>query len=105
MSQKDVIQLLLALLQEDSSKIPENITSAGSNNSLIVNKLDQIYKTLIRSSKDIFTLKEAAEYTQLSESFLYKLSSNRSIRHYKPGKHIFFKKEDLDQFILSNPVK
>lgn len=57
-------------------------------------------------SKDILNFKEAAQYMSVSESFLYKLSSKRKIAHTKPNnKLIFFKKQDLDNWLLQNPVK
>ena len=41
-----------------------------------------------------------------SRSYLYKLTSQQLIPHYKPrGKKIFFLKSELQQWLLSNPVK
>ncbi len=52
--------------------------------------------------KNILNLKEAAEYTGFSKSHLYKLTHYRKIDHYKPnGKNIFFKKEDLEAYLLN----
>lgn len=51
--------------------------------------------------KNILNLKEAAQFTGYSKSHLYKLTHYRKIDHYKPnGKNIFFKKEDLENFLL-----
>jgi excisionase family DNA binding protein len=51
--------------------------------------------------KEILSLQEAAKYTGYSKSHLYKLTHYRKIIHYKPnGKNIFFKKEDLDAYLL-----
>ena len=56
-------------------------------------------------TKNILTFKEACNYIGISESFLYKLTSARKIEHSKPtGKLIFFKKEVLDNFLLSNTI-
>lgn len=55
------------------------------------------------SQKEVLTLAEASRYTGLSKSFLYKLTSKRQIPYYKLGaKLIFFKRTDLDAFILSD---
>ena len=55
--------------------------------------------------KDVLTLNEASEYLGVSRSYLYKLTSGRAIKHYKPtGKKIYFKKEDLDDFLTSNEI-
>jgi excisionase family DNA binding protein len=61
---------------------------------LEVNKLAQ---------KDVLTLAEASKFTGLSKSFLYKLTSQRQIPFYKLGvKLIYFKKSDLEAYLLSN---
>lgn len=56
--------------------------------------------------KSILSFKEAVEYTGFSESYLYKLTSARKIPHYKPtGRKLFFKKDEIDAWLLSNPIK
>ena len=61
---------------------------------LEVNKLAQ---------KDVLTLAEASKFAGLSKSFLYKLTSQRQIPFYKLGvKLIYFKKSDLEAYLLSN---
>lgn len=51
--------------------------------------------------KNILNLSEAASFTGYSKSHLYKLTHFRKIAHYKPnGKNIFFKKLDLENFLL-----
>ena len=51
--------------------------------------------------KHILNLKEASSFTGYSKSHLYKLTHFRKIDHYKPnGKNIFFKKEDLEAYLL-----
>ncbi|MBK9299077.1 MAG: helix-turn-helix domain-containing protein [Bacteroidetes bacterium] len=55
--------------------------------------------------KTTFTLTEAARYTGLSKSYLYKKTSARQIPFYKlEGKLIFFKREELDKFLLSTRI-
>jgi excisionase family DNA binding protein len=45
--------------------------------------------------KDIFTVGEAAEFLGSTKSYLYKLTHFREIPHYKSGKRLYFKREDL----------
>ena len=53
--------------------------------------------------KDILTLKEAALYAGISTSYLYKLTSARSIPFYKPAtKLVFFRKAEIDNWLLKN---
>ncbi len=54
-------------------------------------------------NKNILTLKEAATFMGISSSTLYKMTHRRTIPFYKPnGKLIFFKKEDLINWMLKN---
>lgn len=72
-------------------------------------ELDQlsaaISKNMMVCQKDILTVEEACIYTGLKKSCLYKLTSGKSIPHYKPnGKVCYFKRSDLDAWMLSNRV-
>ena len=56
-------------------------------------------------NKEILTLEEAAQYLVLSKSCIYKMTSNKEIPHYIPGgKKIYFKKTELDRWILEGRV-
>lgn len=57
------------------------------------------------ATKAVLTLDEAARYTGLSKSTLYKLTSNREIPHSKPfGKRIYFDRIELDNWLKQNRV-
>lgn len=67
-------------------------------------QLDRI-EAAILSQKTVLTFDEAAAYTGLSKSDLYKKTSLRIIPHYKPrGKMIYFNREELDEWLLQNRV-
>jgi len=51
------------------------------------------------------SVKEASEYLGSSESHLYKLTSGRKIKHSKRGKRLYFLKNDLDDWMLSQKVQ
>lgn len=54
-------------------------------------------------SKEVLNFKEAMNLLGISASMLYKLTHKRTISFYKPnGKLIYFKKEDLLSWMLSN---
>lgn len=56
--------------------------------------------------KDILSFKEATQYLDLSESSLYKLTSESKISFSKPnGGKLYFKKSDLDNWMLQNENK
>lgn len=56
--------------------------------------------------KEILSFKEALAYLDVSPSLLYKQTSQRAIRYFKPnGGKIYFKKTDLDGWMLQNENK
>lgn len=51
--------------------------------------------------KEILSLQEACIYLCISQSHMYKLTSSRKIPHYSPtGKLIYFKRTELDEWVL-----
>ncbi|MBN8671471.1 MAG: helix-turn-helix domain-containing protein [Chitinophagales bacterium] len=74
------------------------------NNSIEI-RLDRIEKLLL-SQKTVLTLQEVAEYTCLKPSYLYKLTSKLGIPCYRPnGKQLYFKKDEIDAWLLRNRAK
>lgn len=75
----------------------------------VLERLQTIEQALLCQNinfKQVLNLKEASQYIGISTSFLYKLTSSRAIPHSCPnGKMLFFKKEDLDAWMQSNPQK
>ena len=73
---------------------------------LILDKLTEIANKLSEQNmlqKAVLNLNEAAKYLDISESHLYKLTSTRQIPHFCPqGKKLYFKREELDQWLLRN---
>lgn len=72
-------------------------------------ELDQlaldIGKVVAICHKEVLTFDEAVRYTGLKKGCLYKLTASKTIPHFKPnGKVIFFKREALEQWMMSNPV-
>lgn len=64
--------------------------------------LSEIRSILTRQQKSIMTLSEAATFTGFSTSHLYKLTSTGGVPCYKRGKHLLFKREELECWLLSN---
>lgn len=68
-------------------------------------KIESLEKTNL-SSKTVLSLEEFCLYTGYSKSRTYKLTSTRQVPHSKPNdKSIFFSKEEVDRWLLKNPVK
>lgn len=73
------------------------------NISVKLNEIEGKLNQLILIKKDVLTLKEACEYLGISESHMYKYTMNNSIICFRPnGKKIYFKRSDLDNWMLTN---
>lgn len=68
-------------------------------------KLDRIEQLTIISSKKVLDLSEAAMFTGYSESHIYNLTSKKAIPHYKKNRKLFFKKDELEDWMLERQVK
>jgi excisionase family DNA binding protein len=54
---------------------------------------------------EFLTVSEAAKHLQLSESRIYKMTSNKEIPHYSPGgKKIYFLKNELNDWVLESRI-
>ena len=63
----------------------------------------KIIEVAVLSKKVALNLNEASLYLGMSQSFLYKLTSNNKIPHYKPnGKLIYFNRVELEEWMLKN---
>jgi len=68
----------------------------------IFNLLEEINNNLFLQ-KTVLTFNEACMYCGISKSKMYKHTSSKNIPYYKPeGKLIFFKKDELDVWLLRN---
>lgn len=68
-------------------------------------RLDRIEKLLV-AAKKVLNFEEACDYTGISRSYMYKLTSGGIIPHSKPnGKVIFFDKDKLESWLLQNHRK
>ena len=55
--------------------------------------------------KNILTVEDVINYTGFSQKQIYKLTSTRTIPHYKPsGRKLFFKKDEIDEWITRGRV-
>ncbi len=56
-------------------------------------------------NKDTLDINEAATYTNYSKGYIYHLTHERRIPHYKRGKKVYFDKKRLDEWLKLQPVK
>lgn len=63
------------------------------------------FQKVTLSLKTVLTFDECVEYTGLSKGYLYKLTHAKQIPYCKPcGKKIYFSREEIDSWLLSNRV-
>ena len=66
---------------------------------------DLITANIINTSKEVLTSDEAARYMGVSKSYLYKLTMNKQIPHYKPlGKMCYFNRLELEQWLQEHRI-
>lgn len=68
---------------------------------------DDVFPSVHRThQKEMLSFREALIYLDISESLLYKLTSNRAITYFKPnGGKIYFEKSDLNDWMRQNELK
>ncbi|AZB22417.1 DNA-binding protein [Kaistella haifensis] len=72
----------------------------------ILERLDQIQKMIESQglyTKEVLNFHDTCKHLELSQSHLYKLTSSGVIPYYKPnGKKIYFRRAELDSWLLRN---
>lgn len=57
------------------------------------------------NKKAVLTARETAQYMGVSMSYLYKLTCNKEIPHYKPkGKMVYFDRLELEAWLHGNRI-
>lgn len=70
----------------------------------LIAKID-ILTVAVLSNKATLTFDEAAAFTGLTQSYLYKLTSRQEIPHYKPrGKLVYFDRSELESWLRQGKV-
>ncbi len=54
---------------------------------------------------EIMNTKQLTEYLSVSKSTIYKFTNSRAFPYYKNGKVVYFKKQDVDEWITKGRVK
>lgn len=67
-------------------------------------KLDRLSELTLISAKNVLDLQEAALFTGFSIGHLYRLTSGRQIPHFKKFRRLFFKKSELEEWLLERKV-
>ena len=67
-------------------------------------KLSRIEKLVLLQSKEVLNVAEVGILLNLSSSRIYHLVSAREIPHYKKGKLVFFKKTEIEEWLLQDRI-
>lgn len=68
------------------------------------NKLDHIAELTLIGSKTVLNIEEAALFTGLSVGHIYRLTSGKKIPHFKKQRKLYFKKAELEAWMLERRV-
>lgn len=74
---------------------------------ILINALKEVLNgdILSKSKKSFIDFKEACNFLGISASCLYKYRMNNIIPYYKTGKKLYFKKEELENWLNQRKVR
>ena len=67
-------------------------------------KLDRIESLTLIGAKNILDLDEAVLFTGFSKGRLYRLTSEKRIPHFKKSRKLYFKKTELENWMLEQKI-
>lgn len=70
----------------------------------ISDKLDRIGQYAVIAAKSVLDLNEAALFTGFSVGHIYRLTSKKLIPHFKKSRKLYFKKSELEDWMLENKI-
>lgn len=70
----------------------------------ILNELREIKALSLLAAKNVLTIEEVSKLTDLSVSCLYKKTCAKEIPYYKKDKRIYFKRQEIEEWMMQNRV-
>ena len=70
----------------------------------IEQRLANIERLLLTSSKTVFDMDETAQFLGISKDRLYHLTQEKRIPYYKQGNANYFKKDELERWMTETKV-
>lgn len=70
----------------------------------ILEELREIKGLSLLAAKNVLTIEEVAKLTDLSVSCLYKKTCAKEIPYYKKDKRIYFKRQEIEEWMLQNRI-
>ena len=78
--------------------------SAEELRQIIREELQRVNTKQEDKESQIMTIIDVCKYLDLSKSYIYKLTSLKAIPHYKRGKKLYFKKQEINNWLLEKKV-
>ncbi|HDX8428584.1 MULTISPECIES: helix-turn-helix domain-containing protein [Gammaproteobacteria] len=86
----------------------QNPSVYSDPNGIILKELYELKRLVIQQGqgqKEVISAEECAELLGVSVSYVYRLTSEKRLPHYKPqGKKIYFKRVELLDWLLSHRI-
>lgn len=92
----------LIKIKEVRREISESMNLINETLFRIERKVDTIATT---TEKEFLSPYEAAGLLRVTKHYIYRMTAQRRIPHYKQGKLLYFKRSELEGWIVSSPVK
>lgn len=67
--------------------------------------IEQLLKQQNILQKEMLSTDELCQYICMAKSYLYKLTSANKIPYYRTGKYVYFKRTEIDNWLMRNKVK
>ncbi len=77
----------------------------GEEFQTMTERLDRIERLSLIAAKPVLLVEEAAIFTGFSVQHLYRLTSAKQIPHYKKDRKLYFKKSELEEWMLEHRVQ
>lgn len=68
-------------------------------------QLLRIEELTLAGIKAVLNVTEASQFTGISKPQLYRLTSEKRIPHYKKNNKLYFKKTELENWMLQNKIE
>ena len=68
-------------------------------------RLLRIEELTLAGIKAVLNVTEASQFTGISKPQLYRLTSEKRIPHYKKNNKLYFKKTELENWMLQNKIE
>lgn len=70
----------------------------------LTSKIDRLEKIALLGAKNVLTIDDVALITGFTKGHIYRLTSNRQIPYFKKNRKLYFKKSELEEWMLERRI-